>query len=110
MLTTLVVLLAAATIAVPLTRRAGFGSVLGYLLAGIAIGPGGLGLITNVDAIASIASLGVVMLLFLIGLEVRPRRLWTMRRSVFGLGAAQVAITGVALATLAHLGGIAWHG
>ena len=68
MLTTLVILLCGAAIAVPLTRRAGFGSVLGYLLAGIAIGPAGLGLITNVEAIASIASLGVVMLLFLIGL------------------------------------------
>ena len=110
MLTTLVVLLAAATIAVPLTRRAGFGSVLGYLLAGIAIGPGGLRLITDVDAIASIASLGVVMLLFLIGLEVRPRRLWIMRRAVFGLGTAQVVITGAALAALAHAIGIDWPG
>src|SRR5215472_6157839 len=110
MLTTLVVLLAAATIAVPLTRRAGFGSVLGYLLAGIAIGPAGLGLITDVDAIASIASLGVVMLLFLIGLEVRPQRLWVMRRAVFGLGTAQVAITGIVLAVLVHAVGVAWQG
>jgi monovalent cation:proton antiporter-2 (CPA2) family protein len=110
MLTTLVVLLAAATIAVPVTRRAGFGSVLGYLLAGIAIGPAGLGLITDVDAIASIASLGVVMLLFLIGLEVRPQRLWIMRRAVFGLGTAQVAITGAVLAALAHAVGLAWQG
>ena len=110
MLTTLVVLLAAATIAVPLTRRAGFGSVLGYLLAGIAIGPAGLRLINDVDAIASIASLGVVMLLFLIGLEVRPRRLWVMRRSVFGLGTAQVVASGAALAALAHAAGIGWPG
>ena len=110
MLTTLVVLLAAATIAVPLTRRAGFGSVLGYLLAGIVIGPAGLRLITDVDAIASIASLGVVMLLFLIGLEVRPQRLWMMRRAVFGLGTAQVVITGAALAALAHVVGVAWQG
>jgi monovalent cation:proton antiporter-2 (CPA2) family protein len=110
MLTTLVVLLAAATIAVPLTRRAGFGSVLGYLVAGIVIGPAGLGLITDVDAIASIASLGVVMLLFLIGLEVRPRRLWIMRRAVFGLGTTQVAISGAVLAALAHAAGIAWQG
>lgn len=94
----------------PLTRRAGFGSVLGYLLAGIAIGPAGLRLITDVDAIASISSLGVVMLLFLIGLEVRPQRLWIMRRSVFGLGTAQVAITGAVLAALAHTTGIAWQG
>jgi monovalent cation:proton antiporter-2 (CPA2) family protein len=110
MLTTLVVLLAAATIAVPLTRRAGFGSVLGYLLAGIVIGPAGLRLVTDIDAIASIASLGVVMLLFLIGLEVRPQRLWVMRRSVFGLGTAQVAISGAALAALAHAAGIGWPG
>src|SRR6516165_11718665 len=108
MLTTLVVLLAAATIAVPLTRRAGFGSVLGYLLAGIVIGPAGLGLITDVDAIASISELGVVMLLFLIGLEVRPQRLWIMRRSVFGLGTAQVAVTGALIAGLAHIEGISW--
>jgi monovalent cation:proton antiporter-2 (CPA2) family protein len=110
MLTTLVVLLAAATVAVPLTRRAGFGSVLGYLLAGIVIGPAGLRLVTDVDAIASIAGLGVVMLLFLIGLEVRPQRLWVMRRSVFGLGSAQVVISGAALAALAHTVGVAWPG
>jgi monovalent cation:proton antiporter-2 (CPA2) family protein len=110
MLTTLVVLLAAATIAVPLTRRAGFGSVLGYLLAGIVIGPAGLRLVTDIDAIASIASLGVVMLLFLIGLEVRPQRLWVMRRSVFGLGTAQVVISGAALAALVHTMGIEWPG
>jgi monovalent cation:proton antiporter-2 (CPA2) family protein len=103
MLATLVALLAASAIAVPLTRRAGFGSVLGYLLAGIAIGPAGLRLVTDVDQIASIASLGVVMLLFLIGLELRPQRLWIMRRAVFGLGIAQVAITGAAIAALAHL-------
>lgn len=110
MLTTLVALLAAATIAVPLTRRAGFGSVLGYLIAGIVIGPAGLRLITGVDQIASIASLGVVMLLFLIGLEVRPQRLWVMRRAVFGLGTAQVVVTAAALAALAHLTGLAWTG
>src|SRR5690348_9345479 len=110
MLTTLVILLCGAAIAVPLTRRAGFGSVLGYLLAGIAIGPAGLGLITNVEAIASIASLGVVMLLFLIGLEVRPQRLWVMRRAVFGLGTAQVVISGAAIAGLVYLAGVAWQG
>jgi monovalent cation:proton antiporter-2 (CPA2) family protein len=111
MLVTLVVLLAAATIAVPLTRRAGFGSVLGYLVAGIVIGPAGMGLITSVDAISSIASLGVVMLLFLIGLEVRPQRLWVMRRAVFGLGTAQVVITAAVLAVLAiYFAGIPWQG
>jgi monovalent cation:proton antiporter-2 (CPA2) family protein len=105
MLFTLVALLAATAIAVPLTRRAGVGSVLGYLLAGIAIGPAGLRLVTNVDAITSIASLGVVMLLFLIGLELRPQRLWVMRRAVFGLGTAQLVISAVVLAGLAHVAG-----
>ncbi len=101
MLVTLVALLAAATIAVPLTRRSGLGSVLGYLIAGLVIGPSGLRLVTDVEQIANVASLGVVMLLFLIGLELRPRRLWTMRRAVFGLGSAQVAITALCLAGLA---------
>jgi monovalent cation:proton antiporter-2 (CPA2) family protein len=110
MLTTLVILLAAAALAVPLSRRAGFGSVLGYLLAGIAIGPAALGLVTDVQQIAGVASLGVIMLLFLIGLEVRPRRLWTMRRTVFGLGAAQVVLCGAALAALAWLAGVAPSG
>lgn len=110
MLTTLVALLAATAVAVPLTRRAGFGSILGYLLAGIAIGPAGLRLVTNVDTIASVASLGVIMLLFLIGLEVRPQRLWVMRRTVFGLGTAQVLVSAIVLAALASLAGVAWPG
>ena len=110
MLATLVALLAAATVAVPLTRKAGFGSVLGYLLAGIVIGPAGLRLVTDVDEIASIASLGVIMLLFLIGLELRPQRLWVMRRAVFGLGTAQVAVTGAALGALAYAAGVPWSG
>ena len=110
MLLTLVALLAAATIAVPLTRRAGLGSVLGYLVAGLIIGPSGLRLVTDVDQIANVASLGVVMLMFLIGLELRPRRLWVMRRAVFGLGSAQVLITAGVLATVAHLTGIPWPG
>jgi len=110
MLTTLVALLAAATIAVPLTRRLGLGSVLGYLLAGVVIGPSGLSLVSDVDQIADVASLGVVMLLFLIGLEVRPRRLWVMRKAVFGLGSAQLILSALALAGLAFLSGVAWPG
>ena len=110
MLATLVPLLAAAAIAVPLTRRAGFGSVLGYLLAGIAIGPHGFRLVTNVQQIATIAGLGVVMLLFLIGLEVRPQRLWVMRRSVFGLGASHLLLCAAVLAALARLAGVGWPG
>jgi monovalent cation:proton antiporter-2 (CPA2) family protein len=110
MLFTLVCLLAAATIAVPLTRRAGLGGVLGYLIAGLAIGPSGLRLVTDVEQIANVSSLGVIMLMFLIGLELRPKRLWVMRRAVFGLGAAQVLVTAVCLAGVAHLAGIAWNG
>jgi monovalent cation:proton antiporter-2 (CPA2) family protein len=106
MLVTLVALLAAATIAVPLTRRSGLGSVLGYLIAGLVIGPSGMRLVTDVEQIANVASLGVVMLLFLIGLELRPRRLWIMRRAVFGLGSAQVAVTAACLAGLAFADGV----
>jgi monovalent cation:proton antiporter-2 (CPA2) family protein len=111
MLATLVALLAAATVAVPLTRRFGLGSVLGYLLAGVAIGPSGLGLVSDIGQIADIASLGVVMLLFLIGLELRPKRLWVMRRSVFALGSAQVILSAAVLAVLTHhLAGVPWAG
>ena len=84
--------------------------MLGYLLAGVAIGPSGLGLVSDVDQIADIASLGVVMLLFLIGLELRPRRLWVMRRAVFALGSAQVVLSGAVLAVLAHGAGVPWPG
>ncbi|HEY1720778.1 MAG TPA: monovalent cation:proton antiporter-2 (CPA2) family protein [Magnetospirillaceae bacterium] len=110
MLQTLVVLLAATVLLIPLSRRAGFGSVLGYLAAGILIGPSGLRLITDVDEIREISELGVVMLLFLIGLELRPQRLWVMRRSVLGMGAAQVIVTGALLALLAYWRGLDWVG
>lgn len=95
---TLVVLLAAVVLAVPVAKRIGFGGPLGYLAAGLAIGPGGLGLVTDVEAIRHVSELGVIMLLFLIGLELRPARLWVMRRSVLGLGGAQVAVTAVVIA------------
>ena len=108
MLLTLTTLLGATLVSVPLTRRLGFGSVLGYLLAGIAIGPSGLKLITDVGQIAAIAQLGVIMLLFLIGLELRPQRLWIMRKAVFLLGPAQVCLTACALAILGHLAGLPW--
>jgi monovalent cation:proton antiporter-2 (CPA2) family protein len=110
MLATLVALLAAATVAVPLTRRFGLGSVLGYLLAGVAIGPSGLRLVSDIDQITDISSLGVVMLLFLIGLELRPRRLWVMRRAVFALGSAQVSLSAAVLAVLVHVAGVPWAG
>jgi monovalent cation:proton antiporter-2 (CPA2) family protein len=110
MLATLVALLGAATIAVPLTRRFGLGSVLGYLLAGVVIGPSALGLVSDIDQITNIASLGVVMLLFLIGLELRPRRLWVMRRAVFALGSSQVILSAAVLAVLAHMSSLPWEG
>ena len=100
MLETLVFLLAASVVFVSLSRRFGLGSILGYLIAGAVIGPSGLRLVTDVDVIKTIAELGVLMLLFLIGLELRPQRIWLMRRAVLGLGGAQVAITGAVLATL----------
>ena len=103
MLTTLVFLLIASVVFVSLSRRLGFGSILGYLVAGVVIGPSALRLVTDVQVIQEIAEFGVLMLLFLIGLELRPQRIWLMRRAVFGLGAGQVVITGAVLAAL-----IAW--
>jgi CPA2 family monovalent cation:H+ antiporter-2/glutathione-regulated potassium-efflux system protein KefB len=110
MLLTLVILLAAIAIAVPLSRRAGLGSILGYLLAGVVIGPSGLRLVDDVGQIAGVSELGVVMLLFLIGLELRPHRLWILRKAVFGMGLGQMLPTTLIVAGLAHLAGIAWAG
>ena len=101
-----VIYLLAALICVPISRWLGFGSVLGYLAAGIIIGPFGLALIADAEHILHFAELGVVFLLFIIGLELKPSRLWVLRRMVFGLGAAQVALTAVLLAALAWLAGI----
>jgi glutathione-regulated potassium-efflux system protein KefB len=89
----IVTLLGAAVIAVPLFKRAGLGSILGYLAAGLAIGPFGLALFSDPMAILHVAELGVVMFLFIIGLEMQPSRLWAMRRDIFGLGLAQVLLS-----------------
>ncbi len=105
MLTVLAILLAAAVVFVSLSRRAGFGSIVGYLVAGVAIGPSGLRFVTDVHSISEISELGVLMLLFLIGLELRLPRIWAMRRSVFGLGLAQLLATGALLALAATLAG-----
>ncbi|MEN8107927.1 MAG: monovalent cation:proton antiporter-2 (CPA2) family protein [Pseudomonadota bacterium] len=96
-------LLAAAVIAVPVFQRLGLGSVLGYLAAGAVVGPWGLGFIDQIEEIRQIAEFGVVFLLFIIGIELKPARLWAMRRMVFGLGTAQVIVTGLAIAGLALL-------
>ncbi|WP_233902098.1 monovalent cation:proton antiporter-2 (CPA2) family protein [Paracoccus denitrificans] len=100
-LLSIVVLLAAAVVAVPLFRRAGLGSVLGYLAAGLAIGPFGLGFFHDAQSIIHVAELGVVLFLFIIGLEMQPSRLWAMRGEIFGLGLLQV---GLAIAVLVWVG------
>lgn len=97
--------LTVAILFVPLFRRLGLGAVLGYLAAGVAIGPQGLHLIEDIEEVLKLSEFGVVLLLFIIGLELQPSRLWTLRRMVFGLGAAQLLLTGViALAVLLLLG------
>ncbi len=92
-----IVYLSASVIAVPIMQRLGLGSVLGYLAAGTAIGPWGLGLVQNVDDIRHFAEFGVVLLLFIIGLELKPKRLWRMRRSIVGTGGSQLLFTTVLL-------------
>jgi glutathione-regulated potassium-efflux system ancillary protein KefC len=108
-LTNSFIYLSAAVIAVPLSQALGLGSIIGYLVAGIAIGPWGLGLVTNVEDILHFAEFGVVLMLFLVGLELEPKRLWSLRRPIFGWGSAQVLgcallLTGVALAL-----GVSWR-
>ncbi|RCW83049.1 monovalent cation:proton antiporter-2 (CPA2) family protein [Phyllobacterium bourgognense] len=103
-LLSVVVLLGAGVVAVPLFKRLGLGSVLGYLAAGLVIGPFGLKFFSDPQTILHVAELGVVMFLFLIGLEMQPSRLWGLRKSIFGLGALQVGIcalllTGLGIAT-----------
>jgi len=97
-------LLAAAVLAVPLARYLRLGAILGYLVAGVALGPQVLGLVPESGAIPEVAELGVVLMLFLVGLELEPRRLWAMRRPIFGWGSVQLlgcaaALTAVGLAT-----------
>jgi monovalent cation:proton antiporter-2 (CPA2) family protein len=95
------IFLAAAVVTVPLFRRFRLGAVLGYLAAGVIIGPWGLKFVSAVDNVMHFAELGVVLLLFVIGLELQPSRLWVLRRSVFGLGSAQVLVTGVVVGAIA---------
>jgi glutathione-regulated potassium-efflux system ancillary protein KefC len=108
LLTNALVYLAAAVVAVPLSKRLGMGTVLGYLAAGILIGPYGLKLIANVEDALHFAEFGVVLLLFLIGLELEPDRLWALRRPIFGWGGAQVALVTAALFGAALLAGFGW--
>ena len=101
-----IVYLLAAIVSVPISKRLGFGSVLGYLCAGILIGPFGFGFVHEPDHILHFAELGVVFLLFIIGLELKPTRLWVMRKMVFGLGTAQVLLSAIVIAALAWLYGL----
>jgi monovalent cation:proton antiporter-2 (CPA2) family protein len=94
------IILIAAIAAVPLSNRLGLGSILGYLLAGVIIGPYALGFVDKGEDILHFAELGVILFLFIVGLELKPRRLWALRRSLFGMGAIQLVITGLLLALL----------
>jgi glutathione-regulated potassium-efflux system ancillary protein KefC len=108
-LTNSLIYLAAAVIAVPLAKKLGLGSIIGYLAAGMAIGPWGLGLVTNVQDILHFAEFGVVLMLFLVGLELEPERLWELRRPIFGWGSAQVAACAVLIAGVAMAFGVSWQ-
>ena len=100
-LTAAVLLLGGSAAAILLFQRAGFGSVLGLLVVGIVLGPHTVGPVVNIGPVAAAAELGVVFLLFVIGLELEPARIWAMRRTLFGLGTLQVTLTGAALAMVA---------
>lgn len=97
------VFLGAALLIVPIFKRLGLSSVLGYLAAGLLIGPGGLALSGGTDALLRFAEIGVVLLLFVIGLELQPKRFWVMRHAVFGVGTAQVIATALVIAAVLHL-------
>ena len=97
------ILLGVATLFVLIFRRLGLGAVLGYLIAGAVVGPHGLGLVGGGESKLAFAELGIAFLLFLVGLELSPRRLWDMRRAIFGLGLMQVVVTGLVLTGLIHL-------
>ncbi len=103
------VFLAASVASVPIAKRLGLGSVLGYLIAGAIIGPFGLKLLADPEAVMHTAEFGVVIMLFLIGLELRPALLWTMRNSILGLGGLQVLLTGAALTAAAIAAGVDWR-
>lgn len=104
-----IIFLAAAVVTVPIAQRLGLGSVLGYLLAGVLIGPWGLGFISDAEAILHFAELGVVLLLFIIGLELNPKKLWKLRGPILGLGGAQVVVTTCILSIAIHMLSFSWQ-
>ncbi len=104
------VYLAAAVVAAPIATRLGLGSVLGYLVAGMVIGPSVLGLVGTEGAdVMHFAEFGVIVMLFLVGLELQPSKLWTLRKPIMGLGGLQVTVTGAALALAAYVLGSSWQ-
>ena len=105
---TFAALLAVAVLLVPFFKRAGLGTVLGYLAAGVLIGPWGLGVVHDPENLLHTAELGVVLLLFIIGLELQPSRLWALRKPVFGLGGLQFFGVGALLIGVAYLLGLDW--
>ncbi|MBI1404494.1 MAG: potassium transporter [Caulobacter sp.] len=102
------VYLTAGVVAAPIAKRLGLGSVLGYLIAGVVVGPFVLSLVGQMEDVTRFAEFGVVILLFMIGLEVRPALLWSMRKTIFGLGGAQVLCTGLAIGGVSMLLGLDW--
>ena len=108
-LTNSFIYLSAAVVAVPLAKKLGLGSIVGYLAAGMAIGPWGLGLVSNVQDILHFAEFGVVLMLFLVGLELEPQRLWSLRRPIFGWGSAQVLGCAALITGAALLFGVRWQ-
>ncbi|MBD9401756.1 monovalent cation:proton antiporter-2 (CPA2) family protein [Comamonas sp. CMM02] len=105
----IVTLLGAAVIGVPLFKRLGLGAVLGYLAAGLAIGPFGMALVTDAQTIIHVAELGVVMFLFVIGLEMKPSHLWGLRGQIFGLGSMQVGLCALLLTAVGMAFGFSWQ-
>lgn len=103
------VFLAAAVVVVPLAKRLGLGAILGYLVAGVAIGPGALALVADPQSVLHVAEFGVVLMLFLVGLELDPKRLWSMRRPIFGAGSAQVLVSTALLAAVGVALGLDWR-
>ncbi|KPC55234.1 monovalent cation:proton antiporter-2 (CPA2) family protein [Amantichitinum ursilacus] len=108
-LTQAILLLAAAVLVVPILKRFGLAAVLGYLVAGVLIGPWGLKLVGEPEQILQTTEFGVVLLMFVIGLELQPSRLWVLRRAVFGLGGAQVVLCSLALGSIAMACGLSWE-
>ena len=101
--------LGAAVAVVPLSRALGLGSIIGYLVAGIAIGPWGLALVSSPQDVLHFAEFGVVLMLFLVGLELEPGRLWNLRRPIFGWGSAQVASCAIVLFVAGWMAGAPWR-